>query len=291
MEVSSNGDEGGGADGGEASGSGARGGCEGGRGPSLGIAGGKAGKGAVCGGGEGGSAGGGGEGGGGEGGGGVGGRGVGGGGLGGDGDGVSDGGDGDWNGTTNDPVPWLPLAKEQVCPEKPGADHSAPFQPSPHVSRTTQLPCASRTTHLPRIMSRVHVAPSATANGTLEAYGAPPLSVVPSEQLRLQPTSVGYDPLEQVIAEEIVGATGGVGGGGAKGGGAMGGAAARSTGSHCGGWATPRSSEGSVFERRWPMACPCADSSVRLAKGAATPMRTRLRKLRDCLAWSFGGQV
>ena len=51
-------------------------------------------------------------------------------------------------------------------------------------------------------MSRVHVAPSATANGTLEVYGAPPLSVVPSEQLRLQPTSLGYDPLEQVIVED-----------------------------------------------------------------------------------------
>eukprot|EP00964_Phaeocystis_antarctica_P046378 scaffold26788_cov58-Phaeocystis_antarctica.AAC.5 len=53
-------------------------------------------------------------------------------------------------------------------------------------------------------MSRVHVAPSATANGWLEVYGAPPLSVVPSEQLRLQPTSLRPDPLEQVIAEEMV---------------------------------------------------------------------------------------
>ena len=52
-------------------------------------------------------------------------------------------------------------------------------------------------------MSRVHVAPSATANGELEVYGAPPLSVVPSEQLRLQPTSLSYDPPEQVIAEEM----------------------------------------------------------------------------------------
>ena len=63
-------------------------------------------------------------------------------------------------------------------------------------------------------MSRVHVAPSATANGELEVYGAPPLSVVPSEQVRLQPTSSGYDPPEQVIAEEIVGAGGDGGGGG-----------------------------------------------------------------------------
>ena len=51
-------------------------------------------------------------------------------------------------------------------------------------------------------MSRVHVAPRATANGKLEVYGAPPLSVVPSEQLRLQPTSTGYDPLEQLIVED-----------------------------------------------------------------------------------------
>ena len=61
-------------------------------------------------------------------------------------------------------------------------------------------------------MSRVHDAPSATANGKLEAYGAPPLSVVPSEQLRLQLTSPGYEPPEQVIAEEIDGAAGGEGG-------------------------------------------------------------------------------
>ena len=64
-------------------------------------------------------------------------------------------------------------------------------------------------------MSRVHVAPSATANGKLEACGAPPLSVVPSEQLRLQPTSPGYEPPEQVISEEMVGEAGGkVGGAG-----------------------------------------------------------------------------
>ena len=57
-------------------------------------------------------------------------------------------------------------------------------------------------------MLSVHVAPSATANGTLEVYGAPLLSVVSSEQLRLQPTSTCHDPLEQVIAEEIVGGGG-----------------------------------------------------------------------------------
>jgi hypothetical protein len=95
----------------------------------------------------------------------------------------------------------MPSAREKVCP-KPGADHSAPFQPSPYVS----------------VMSRVHVAPRATASGTLEEYGAPPLSVVPSKQLRLQPTSSAYDPLEQVIAEEIDGAAGGSGGDGGDGG-------------------------------------------------------------------------
>ena len=74
-------------------------------------------------------------------------------------------------------------------------------------------------------MLRVHVAPSATASGTLEVYGAPPLSVVPSEQLRLQPTSLGYDPLEQVIVEKLFGAggsggdDGGEGSGGGEGGG------------------------------------------------------------------------
>eukprot|EP00964_Phaeocystis_antarctica_P005384 scaffold2947_cov67-Phaeocystis_antarctica.AAC.1 len=105
-------------------------------------------------------------------------------------------------------------------------------------------------------MPRVHVAPSATANSTLEVYGAPPLSVVPSEQLRLQPTSLGYDPLEQVIAEEMVkglcedgGGEGGSGAGGGEGGVGEGGgegsgkgedgAVARSTGSHCGGQVTP----------------------------------------------------
>ena len=92
------------------------------------------------------------------------------------GGGGGDGGDGGgWNCTTKDLVPCLgPLAKEKLCP-KPGAAHSAPFQPSPYES----------------VMSRVHVAPSATANGELEVYGAPPLSVVPSEQVRLQPTSNG----------------------------------------------------------------------------------------------------
>ena len=65
-------------------------------------------------------------------------------------------------------------------------------------------------------MSRVHVAPSATANGKL--YGAPPLRVVPSEQLRLQPTASGISPPEQVISEKIDGAAGGEGCEGGEGG-------------------------------------------------------------------------
>ena len=69
---------------------------------------------------------------------------------------------------------------------------------------------------------RVHVAPSATANGELEVYGAPPLSVVPSEQLRLQSISLGYMPPEQVIAEVLVGACGEGGGGDGDGGGGLG---------------------------------------------------------------------
>mmetsp|Transcript_13913 Transcript_13913/g.32895 ORF Transcript_13913/g.32895 Transcript_13913/m.32895 type:complete len:95 (+) Transcript_13913:157-441(+) len=67
-------------------------------------------------------------------------------------------------------------------------------------------------------MVRLHVAPSATANGELEVYGARPLSVVPSEQVRLQPTSPGYDPPEQVIVEEIVVGNDDGGGGGGCGG-------------------------------------------------------------------------
>eukprot|EP00964_Phaeocystis_antarctica_P147015 scaffold113480_cov48-Phaeocystis_antarctica.AAC.2 len=72
--------------------------------------------------------------------------------TGGGGNGGGSGGDGGSNCTTKDPVPCLgPLAKEKLCP-KPGAAHSFPFQPSPNES----------------VMSRVHFAPSATANGTLE---------------------------------------------------------------------------------------------------------------------------
>ena len=99
--------------------------------------------------------------------------------------------------TTKDVAPWEPLAREKSWP-KPGAAHSAPFQPSPHES----------------VISRVHVAPSAATKGTLETYGAPPLSVVPLAQLRFQPTSLGYDPREQVITEEMV--MGGDGGGGGE---------------------------------------------------------------------------
>ena len=179
------------------------------------------------------------------------------------------GGDGGWRSTTKDSLPCLvPLAKEKVCP-KPGAAHSAPFQPSPYES----------------VMSRVHVAPSATANGTLEVYGAPPLSVVPSEQLRLQPTSPGYDPLEQVIVEDAdvdsgegEGEGGGdSGGSGSDGGGGLSGLD-RSTVSHCGGQATPRA-EGRVFELRWPMTCGASTSrscNPKTAERAATPIRTRV---------------
>ena len=69
-------------------------------------------------------------------------------------------------------------------------------------------------------MLRVHVVPSPTTDGKLEVYGAPPLSVVPSEQLRLQSISPGYSPGEQEIIEEITGGgessnvVGGDGGGG-----------------------------------------------------------------------------
>ena len=57
------------------------------------------------------------------------------------------------------------------------------------------------------------MAPASTASGSLEVYGAPPLRVVPSEQPRLQPTSVGHDPLEQVITEDMDrGGEGGEGG-------------------------------------------------------------------------------
>ena len=94
---------------------------------------------------------------------------------GGGGEGGAGGCDGGRRCTTKDLVACLgPLAKEKLC-MKPGAAHSAPCQPSPIES----------------VMTRVHVAPSATASGTLEVYGAPPLSVVSSEQLRLQPMSLG----------------------------------------------------------------------------------------------------
>ena len=116
--------------------------------------------------------------------------------------GGNDGGEGgDGNGTTKELVPCLPFAREKLCP-KPGAAHSAPFQPSPYES----------------VMSRVHVAPRATANGELDVYGLPPLSMVPSEQLRLQPTSLCHDPPEQVIAEDMVGGNGGLGAPGGWGG-------------------------------------------------------------------------
>ena len=61
----------------------------------------------------------------------------------------------------------------------------------------------------------------------MSPYGAPPLSVVSSEQLRLQPTSSGYDPLEQVIAKEMVVVGGDGDGDGGEGGGGGGHAASQ----------------------------------------------------------------
>ena len=153
---------------------------------------------------------------------------------GGDGGGGVDGGEGGWNCTSKDSAPWLPLAKEKLCP-KPGATHSFPNQPSKREL----------------VISRVHVAPSATANGSLEAYGAPngaaALSVVPSEQLRLQPTSVGYDPLEQVIVEDAD-VDSGDGGGVCE---LL--STAKTIGTHCGGQETPPT-RGRVC--RFDGACP-----------------------------------
>ena len=102
------------------------------------------------------------------------------------------GGEGGWNCTTKDSVPSFFPTNEKLCP-KPDAAHSAPFQPTLAMPTDPGSPRS--------VMSRVHVAPSATANGKLKAYGAPPLSVVPSEQLRLQPTSRGYEPPEQVTED------------------------------------------------------------------------------------------
>ena len=218
------GGDGGGGDGVGGGGLGVGGGDDGGGDGGGGESGGEGGDGEGLGGGEVNGSGGEGDGGGGEGGGIGGGEGHGGDGLGvgggGDGDGgggEGGGGDGDWNCTSKDSLPRKPSAKEKLCP-KPGADHSLPSQPQPPFRL---------------VISRVHVAPSATdkeplsADGSLEAYGAPPLSVVPSEQLRLQPIHESPtpldDPLEQVIAEEIDGGGGGGDGGGGESGGAGGG--------------------------------------------------------------------
>ena len=71
---------------------------------------------------------------------------------GGEGSGEGGSGGGDWNCTSKDSVPGPPNFKEKLCP-KPGAAHSFPSQkPAPSES----------------VISRVHVAPSATANGALE---------------------------------------------------------------------------------------------------------------------------
>jgi hypothetical protein len=52
----------------------------------------------------------------------------------------------------------------------------------------------------------------------------------------------------------------------------------RSTGSHCGGQATPRA-EGRAFELRWPMTCGASTSrscNPKTAENAATPIRMRM---------------
>jgi hypothetical protein len=52
----------------------------------------------------------------------------------------------------------------------------------------------------------------------------------------------------------------------------------RSTGSHCGGQATPRA-EGCAFELRWPMTCGASTSrscNPKTAEKAATPIRMRM---------------
>ena len=86
-------------------------------------------------------------------------------------------------------------------------------------------------------MLREHVAPTATANVTLEVYDAPPLRVVPSEQLRLQSTSLEYEPPKQVIAEEMIegGCEGGEGGEGGDGGNDGSGGGRGNGGGECGG--------------------------------------------------------
>ena len=69
--------------------------------------------------------------------------------------------------------PWL----------KPSAYHSASFQPSPNEST----------------MFSVQLAPMATASSDSDAYGAPPATLVPSLQLKIQLTSLGQSPAATVI--------------------------------------------------------------------------------------------
>ena len=96
-------------------------------------------------------------------------------------------GDTDCMGTTNDSAPLRrPWPSNEKLRSKPGATHLAPFQPSPYES----------------VMLSVHVALGDTASGQIESYGLPPLSVVLSEQARVQPTSCGHPPSEQVITEK-----------------------------------------------------------------------------------------
>ena len=81
---------------------------------------------------------------------------------------------------------------------------------------------------------------------------------------------------------------GGISGGGDGGGVGEGDAEARSTGSHCGGQATPRA-EDRACELRWLISCPRADNGVRPAQTAATPMRMRLLKLHGSFPWCWLG--
>jgi len=48
-------------------------------------------------------------------------------------------------------------------------------------------------------MFSVQLAPMATANSNSDAYGAPPATLVPSLQLKIQLTSLGQSPAATVI--------------------------------------------------------------------------------------------
>ena len=84
------------------------------------------------------------------------------------------------------------------CRCHPGAGTGIDAPPQcPHADQLSRWP------HQHRRAGPSATPPMARSRCNL-LYGAPPLSVVSSEQLRLQPTSFAYHPPEQVIAEEIV---------------------------------------------------------------------------------------